>query len=68
MCSLRTGSFEEGNEATLIIDYVPEIERQLKPLDGKEVLLRVRITDECARNICTDRGPDVVPLQILRVY
>ena len=66
-CVLFTGPSDD-KRSVLIIDFVPDLEPQLAAVAGREISLRARVTDECARQICTDRGPDIVPLQILKVY
>jgi hypothetical protein len=68
MCSLTDSPSLDLSEARLVIDYLPKMESKLRRVDGKQVLLKARVTDECAQAICTDRGPDIIPIKIQKVY
>jgi hypothetical protein len=60
------GAVEYRESAT--IDFVRAMETELGKLDGSEVILHARVTAECSgEEICTDRGPDLVPLKIERI-
>lgn len=58
----------DGFKVMLSVDYVPILEPVLGAAHGKEVLLRARVTDECADNNCTDRAADLVPIKVLKEY
>jgi hypothetical protein len=67
-CTIR--SIERGgdDDRRATIDFVKMIEPTLGAVDGSEIILRARITDICSGdNICTDRGPTLIPIGIERV-
>lgn len=67
MCELQT-SPDANDGPSLTLAYVSTVEKQLKLVAGGEVILKARVTDECTVNICTDRGPDLVPIRVIKVF
>ncbi|BCA57432.1 hypothetical protein HMP06_0201 [Sphingomonas sp. HMP6] len=55
-------------EHSATIDYVKAMEPKLKALNGAQIVLLARVTAQCSgEEICTDRGPELIPLRIERV-
>lgn len=55
-------------EHSATIDYVKAMEPELIALSGAQIVLVARVTAQCfGENICTDRGPDLIPLRVERV-
>ena len=68
-CTLRMpASKPTPTTPWITLDMVKEVEPSLGRADGAEVVLRGRVTAVCAGDeICVDRGPDLVPINIVRV-
>ena len=66
-CSL-VQSLNDIDAPSLTIDFIAAFEPQLTLAAGDEVILKVRVTDECTVNICLDRGPDIVPIRLMKVF
>lgn len=51
----------------LTIDLLKSFEPQLSLASGQEIILKAKVTKECTVNICTDRGPDLVPIRVMKI-
>ncbi|MBO0749457.1 MAG: hypothetical protein J2O44_03365 [Porphyrobacter sp.] len=68
-CTIDTQrSRDRDDNVSLILDFVRAVEPSLGDADGRQVLLRARVTDECVVNICTDRAPALIPIELLEVH
>lgn len=68
-CTIDPGPRGDAkHERFLILDHVPALEDRLGAADGREVILRAKVTDICVVNICTDRAPALVPIAVTKVY
>ena len=66
-CRLVT-SLSDQRSPSLTIDFVASFEPRLTAVAGDEIILRAKVTDECTVNICLDRGPDIIPIRVMKVF
>lgn len=66
-CYLFSTRDPNGPEGVLTIGYVPQTEAKLAALNGAEVILEARVTDQNLNSGCRDRCPDIIPIRISRI-
>lgn len=66
-CGL-VASPDDVKGAYLSIAHVRSFEPQLTAARGQEIVLKAEVTKECTVNICTDRGPDLLPIRIMKIF
>ncbi len=68
-CSLRTRPWPPAAAVDMV--YIGDTEAMAAAFAdaaGHQVIVEGRVTAACRREICTDHGPDLMPLRLVRVF